>query len=615
MATPPRGQLRLLTCGSVDDGKSTLIGRLLHECGAIADDTRDTLARDSRRLGTTGDAPDFALLLDGLEAEREQGITIDVAYRHFATARRSFIVADCPGHAQHTRNMATGASNAELAVILVDARRGVLAQTRLHAAICALLGIRDMVLAVNKIDLVMFDQDVFERIAADFRTFAAGLALRSLAAIPVAARSGDNLATRSPHLAWYAGPTLLGYLETVEVAEDAAAPFRLPVQWVNRPNPDFRGLSGTVAGGAVGLGDGVVIAGTAMASTVARILGPDGDVERAAVGEAVTVCLADDLDVARGDMLSAPADRPAFADQFAAHVLWMDAAALLPGRQYALRMGTAWTTASVTAIRHRMDVTTREQQAARALALNEIGFCHLATARPLAFDAYAANRRTGAFILVDRTTNQTVGCGMVAYPLHRAGNVHREAYPVDQAARAAALGQRPMVLWFTGLSGAGKSTIAKLVEQALHGAGRHTYSLDGDNLRHGLNRDLGFTAQDRVENIRRVAEVARLMADAGLIVLCSFISPFRAERQMVRDMLPEGAFVEIFVDTPLAVCAARDAKGLYAGALRGEIPNFTGISSPYEPPEAADLVLDGAGGAPEVLAARVVEVVERYQKK
>jgi len=611
---PSHGLLRLLTCGSVDDGKSTLIGRLLYDSQMIADDTLAAITRDSRKHGTVGEEVDLALLVDGLEAERQQGITIDVAYRFFTTAQRSFIVADCPGHEQYTRNMATGASNSELAIILVDARKGLLTQTRRHSYICSLLGIRHVVLAINKIDLVDFDQAVFARIAAEYRAFAAGFGFRSLAAIPLSGRFGDNVTARSPRTPWYDEPTLMEHLEAVDVAEDVAGvPFRFPVQWVNRPNLDFRGFSGTIASGAVAVGDAVVVAGSGVTSTVSRLLGPDGDIERAGAGEAVTICLADEVDVARGDMLAPPAARPVVADQFAAHLLWMDEEAMLPGRQYMLRMGHAWTSASITTIKHRVDVTSLEHQAATKLGLNEIGFCNLTTARKLAFDPYAANRLTGAFILVDRYNNRTVGCAMIDFALRRAGNVHQEAYLVDRAARAAALGQRPMVLWFTGLSGSGKSTVAKLVEQALHRAGRHTYSLDGDNLRHGLNRDLGFTAQDRVENIRRVGEVARLMVDAGLIVLASFISPFRAERAMVRDLLGAGEFVEIFVDTPLEVCAARDAKGLYARALRGEIPNFTGVSSPYEAPEAPDLLLDGAGGAPDALAREVVAVVERFQ--
>ncbi|NKC31474.1 sulfate adenylyltransferase subunit CysN [Falsiroseomonas selenitidurans] len=607
--TPARGLLRLLTCGSVDDGKSTLIGRLLYDSQMIMEDTLASITRDSRKHGTVGEEVDLALLVDGLEAERQQGITIDVAYRFFTTPRRSFIVADCPGHEQYTRNMATGASNSELAIILVDARKGLLTQTRRHSYICSLLGIRHVVLAVNKIDLVNFDRQVFDRIVGEYATFAANFGFRTLVPIPTSGRFGDNVTTRSGNTPWYRGETLLAHLESVGVAEERAGPFRFPVQWVNRPNQDFRGFSGSVAGGGVSLGERVVVASSGIETQVARILGPSGEQQRAEAGEAVTICLADEVDVARGDVLVPTHSRPAVADQLAAHLLWMDEEPMLPGRQYLMRLGNSWTSASVTAIKHRVDVATLEHGSATRLTLNEIGFCNFALAQRLPFDPYADNRLTGAFILVDRFTNRTAGCGMIAFPLRRATNVHQERFLVDRAARAAALGQRPMVLWFTGLSGSGKSTVSKLVEQALHRMGRHTYSLDGDNLRHGLNRDLGFTDQDRVENIRRVGEVAKLFVDAGLIVLCSFISPFRAERDMVREMLGEGDFVEIFVDTPIEECIRRDAKGLYARAMRGEIANFTGVSSPYEPPERAELVLDGGREAPEAQAQKVLDVI------
>lgn len=607
-----RGLLRVLTCGSVDDGKSTLIGRLLYDSQMIMEDTLATITKDSRKHGTVGEEVDLALLVDGLEAERQQGITIDVAYRFFTTPRRSFIVADCPGHEQYTRNMATGASNSELAIILVDARKGLLTQTRRHSYICSLLGIRHVVLAVNKIDLVNFDQPVFDRIVGEYASFAANLGFRTMIPIPTSGRFGDNVTEHSGNTPWYRGETLLEHLEGVSVEADTAnIPMRFPVQWVNRPNQDFRGFSGTVASGAVAVGESVVVAASGVTSHVARILGPDGEQERAAAGEAVTICLADEVDVARGDVLAPVSGRPAVADQFAAHLLWMDEEPMLPGRQYVMRIGQLWTGASVTAIKHRVDVASLDEQAATKLALNEIGFCNLATQARVPMDAYAENRLTGGFILVDRYTNRTAGAGMIAFPLRRATNVHQERFLVDKAARAASLAQRPMVLWFTGLSGSGKSTVAKLVEQSLHRAGRHTYSLDGDNLRHGLNRDLGFTDQDRVENIRRVGEVAKLMVDAGLIVLCSFISPFRAERQMVRETLGEGEFLEIFVDTPIEECIRRDAKGLYARAMRGEIANFTGVSSPYEAPAAAELVLDGASAAPEALARLVLDLVER----
>ncbi|MDP3418669.1 sulfate adenylyltransferase subunit CysN [Falsiroseomonas sp.] len=602
-----RGLLRFLTCGSVDDGKSTLIGRLLFDSRLIMEDTLAAITKDSRKHGTVGEEVDLALLVDGLEAERQQGITIDVAYRFFATPRRSFIVADTPGHEQYTRNMATGASNSDLAIILCDARRGVLTQTRRHAYICSLLGIRHVVLAVNKIDLVGFDQAVFDRITGDFSRFAAGLGFHSMMPIPVSARFGDNVSSPSGNTPWYRGPTLVAHLEQVEPeAEAASRPFRFPVQWVNRPNQDFRGFSGTVASGRVATGDAVVVAASGKASTVARILGPDGDQTAAVAGDAVTLCLADEVDVARGDVLAPPADRPAVTDQFAAHILWMDEEPLLPGRQYLMRAGNLWTPVSVTSIRHRVDVNTLEHQAARRLDLNEIGFCNLSAAQRVPLDPYAENRQTGAFVLVDRFSNRTAGAGMVAFSLRRATNIHTEEFLVDKAARAALDHQKPLAIWFTGLSGSGKSTIAKLLEQSLHAEGRHTYTLDGDNLRHGLNRDLGFTDADRVENIRRVGEVAKLFVDAGLIVLCSFISPFRAERQMVREMMGEGEFIEVFVDTPIEDCIRRDPKGLYARAIAGTIRNFTGISSPYEAPETPELRIETQGQTPEEAAARVL---------
>jgi bifunctional enzyme CysN/CysC len=600
--------LRFLTCGSVDDGKSTLIGRLLYDSQLIFEDTLAAITKDSRKHGTTGEDVDLALLVDGLEAERQQGITIDVAYRFFATPRRSFIVADTPGHEQYTRNMATGASGASLAVILIDARKGVLTQTRRHSYICSLLGIRDVVVAVNKIDLVKFDEDTFDRIVGDYVAFASGLGFRSLMPIPMSARFGDNVTARSGNMPWYHGPTLLEHLEGVDVSQDLAAkPFRFPVQWVNRPDLDFRGFAGTIASGTVAPGDQVVVAASGKATRVARIVTADGDLDRAEAGQAVTLTLADEVDIARGDVLARPAERPAVADQFAAHLLWMDEEAMLPGRSYLMRIGNIWTPCSVTSIRHRVDVNTLEEHAARRLALNEIGFCNFSAGQPVPFDAYAENRATGAFILVDRFTNRTAGAGMIAYPLRRASNIHQEHFTVDKSARASLMGNSPIVLWFTGLSGSGKSTIANIVEQALHRAGRPTYSLDGDNVRHGLCRDLGFTAEDRVENIRRVGEVAKLFTDAGMIVLCSFISPFRAERRMVRDLLPQGEFIEVFVDTPIEACIERDPKGLYAKAQAGQIKNFTGIDSPYEPPEAPELHIRTAGRDAEDCAAEVLD--------
>jgi bifunctional enzyme CysN/CysC len=607
-----RGLLRFLTCGSVDDGKSTLIGRLLFESRQIMEDTLATIEKDSRKHGTLGEEVDLALLVDGLEAERQQGITIDVAYRFFATPQRSFIVADTPGHEQYTRNMATGASNSDLAIILCDARKGVLTQTRRHTFICSLLGIRHVVLAVNKMDLANWDEATFDRIVGDWATFAASLGFHTLTPIPVSARFGDNVTERSGNAPWYRGPTLLHHLETVDVEHEAAGkPFRFPVQWVNRPNLDFRGFAGTVASGRIAVGDGVVVASSGRQSRVARILGPDADQQAAGAGEAVTICLTDEVDIARGDVLAPLADRPEVADQLAATILWMDEEAMLPGRQYLARFGTTWTQASVTAIKHRVDVNTLEHQAAKRLQLNEIAVCNLSLAARVPLDAYADNRATGAFILVDRFTNRTAAAGMVQFALRRATNIHTERFLVDKAARAALDHQKPLVLWFTGLSGSGKSTIAKLVEQALHAEGRHTYTLDGDNLRHGLNRDLGFTDQDRVENIRRVGEVAKLFVDAGLIVLCSFISPFRAERRMVRELMEPGEFVEVFLDTPIEECIRRDPKGLYAKAISGSIRNFTGVSSPYEAPEAPEIRLDTVGRTPEQAAEIVLTHVRR----
>ena len=603
--------LRLLTCGSVDDGKSTLIGRLLFEQQLIFDDHLSALRRDLRKHGTTGEDIDFALLVDGLEAEREQGITIDVAYRYFATPARSFVVADTPGHEQYTRNMATGASNADLAVILVDARKGLLTQTFRHSYIVSLLGIRHVVLAVNKIDLIDFDETAFRTIVARFREFAAPLGFRSIAPIPISARFGDNVSTRSQRTPWFEGPHLLRHLEAVEVEEDRrAAPFRLPVQWVNRPHLDFRGFAGSIASGRVRPGDEIVVASSGRLSRVARVIAADGDVEEAGAGDAVTVTLADEVDAARGDVLAHPDARPEVADQFAAHLIWMSEEPLLPGRSYLLKSGARTTPATVTELRHRIDVNTLEKLAGKTLSFNEVGFCNLATTMPIAFDPYAENRETGGFILIDRATNETAAAGLIAHGLRRATNVHRQDLSVSREARARIKHQRPAILWFTGLSGAGKSVIANLVETRLHTRGAHTTLLDGDNMRHGLNKDLGFTAVDRVENIRRVGEVARLMTDAGLIVLCSFISPFRAERALVRELAAPGEFLEIFVDAPLATVIARDPKGLYKRALAGEIKNFTGVDQPYETPEQPDMTLASALEPPEALAARVIGELE-----
>ncbi len=603
-----KGLLRFLTCGSVDDGKSTLIGRLLYDSKLILEDQMAALSRDSDRYGTTGADLDLALLVDGLEAERQQGITIDVAYRFFTTDRRGFIVADTPGHEQYTRNMATGASNADLAVILIDARKGVLTQTRRHSYICSLLGVRHVVLAVNKIDLVDFDQGVFDQIVAAYRAFAQDLNFLEITAIPMSARHGDNVTIRSTRTPWYSGPTLIEHLETVDVESDTAEkPFRFPVQWVNRPDLDFRGFSGTVASGRVRPGDPVTVAASGRQTKVARIVTFDGDLPEAKAGDAVTLTLADEVDIARGDLLSAPTARPEVADQFAAHLIWMGDEPLLPGRPYLMRIGTRYVPVRVTALKHKLDVDTREQLAARTLTLNEIGVCNLSTTSPIAFDAYADNRETGAFILIDRYSNATVGAGMIDFGLRRAANIHRQDVLVGRADHERLNGHKPAVLWFTGLSGSGKSTIANLVERELYERGIRTFLLDGDNVRHGLNRDLGFSDAERVENIRRVGEVAKLFVEAGTIVLCSFISPFRAERRMVRELFAEGEFIEIFVDTPLEDCIARDPKGLYVKAQAGQIANFTGVSSPYEAPENAELVIPTHGEDPAEGARAIIE--------
>ncbi|SSC66827.1 sulfate adenylyltransferase subunit CysN [Ciceribacter selenitireducens] len=602
--------LRFITCGSVDDGKSTLIGRLLYDAKLILDDQVATLESDSRRHGTAGEDIDFALLVDGLEAEREQGITIDVAYRSFTTERRRFIVADTPGHEEYTRNMATGASTADLAVVLVDARKGILQQTRRHSYIASLIGIRHILLAVNKIDLVGYDRAVFDRHVADFMAFARDLGFSTIQPIPLSARHGDNVTRRSDKTGWYAGPSLIEHLETVPVEEVALdRPFRLPVQYVIRPNLDFRGFAGQVASGSVAVGDTVVVAKSGQSSKVREIVTHDGPLDRAVEGQAVTLVLEDQLDVSRGNMLVAPAGRPSVADQFQAHVIWFDHQPLLPGRSYILRTETDSVEATVTALKYSVDITSFSHIAAKALQMNEVGVCNVSTRAPIAFDPYGENRSTGNFILIDRTTNRTAGAGMIDYALRRADNIHWQAVEVDRAARAALMGHRPAVIWLTGLSGSGKSTVANRLESLLHSLGYHTYLLDGDNIRHGLNRDLGFTDEDRVENIRRVAEVARLMADAGLIVIVSFISPFRSERQLAREMMAKGEFFEVFIDTPIEECARRDPKGLYRKAMSGEIKNFTGISSPYEPPENPELHLRTLGTDPNDLAMRIEEML------
>ena len=602
--------LRFITCGSVDDGKSTLIGRLLHDCQQLFDDQLAALERDSRRHGTQGENIDFALLVDGLAAEREQGITIDVAYRYFSTTQRKFIVADCPGHEQYTRNMATGASTADLAIVLVDARKGLLTQTRRHSYIVALLGVRQVVLAVNKMDLVGYDQGVFDAIEADYRDLATKLGIERVSCVPISARDGDWVTRASDAMDWYRGLTLLQLLEQAELdhADDLGA-MRLPVQWVNRPDSSFRGYSGTLAAGVAEPGMEVVVLPSGRRTRIARVIGTGGDLPQAQRGQAVTLTLADEIDISRGDVLADARHPPEVADQFAAHILWMSDDALLPGRQYWLKHGTRTVSAQVSDIKHKVDVNSQEHLAARRLQLNEVGYCNLTLAAPLAYERYIDNRALGAFILIDRQTHATVACGTLSFALRRASNIHWHTLAVDRHARARIKGQTPRCLWFTGLSGSGKSTIANLVDRRLHAQGFHTYLLDGDNVRHGLNKDLGFTPEDRVENIRRVAEVAKLMTDAGLIVLVSFISPYRSEREMARALFPQGEFVEIFVDTPLEVCEQRDPKGLYARARAGKLPNFTGIDAPYEAPEAPEIRLANSGADVEALAQQVIDSV------
>jgi len=599
--------LRFLTCGSVDDGKSTLIGRLLYDCQLIHEDTLESLSVESSNFGTTGGDLDLSLLVDGLQAEREQGITIDVAYRYFSTPRRKFIVADTPGHEQYTRNMATGASRCDVAIILVDARKGVVTQTRRHTCIAHLLGIDHVIVAINKMDLVAFDPSRYAEIEMDFRAFAGELGLTRITAIPLSALSGDNVSTRSANTPWYDGPTLLEKLETIDVASAAASgPLRMPVQWVCRPDLDFRGYAGTLVSGTVRPGDKVVALPSARSSTVSRIVTADGDLDEATAGDAVMLTLADEIDISRGDVICLTNDRAEVADQFAADIVWMSERPLLKGRPYILRCGQQSTVCQISELKHKLNVENLDHIATRQLELNDIGLCNLTVSKPIVFDNYQDNRETGGFILVDRVTNETVGAGMIRFSLRRAHNVHWQAVDIHKEARSTLKHQKACCLWFTGLSGSGKSTIANLLEKRLYTQGRHTYLLDGDNVRHGLNRDLGFTDADRVENIRRVTEVARLMVDAGLITIVSFISPFRAERRFARERFDAAEFLELFVDTPLEICESRDAKGLYAKARAGDIKNFTGISSPYEAPDAAEMVLPGGAKAPEDLVDDIV---------
>ncbi|AXE63375.1 adenylyl-sulfate kinase [Hyphomonas sp. CACIAM 19H1] len=605
--------LRFITCGSVDDGKSTLIGRLLYDSKMIFEDQLAALENDSKKVGTQGDSIDFALLVDGLAAEREQGITIDVAYRFFATQKRKFIVADTPGHEQYTRNMATGASTADAAILMIDARKGVLTQTRRHSFIASLLGIRHLVLAVNKMDLIGFNQAIFDDIVADYMAFAEGLPGKvSIQPIPLSALAGTNMTERSPETPWYDGPSLIEYLESVEIEDERAArPFRLPVQWVSRPNLDFRGFAGQIASGSVKPGDKVRSLPSGRETTITRIVTADGDLAEAVSGQSVTLTFADEIDTSRGDMIVS-ADQPAeVSDQFQVHLLWMNEQPLLPGRRYILKTGAKTVTATVNAPKHGIDVNTLTETSARTAELNQIVVATLSLDQPIPFDPYRDNRETGGFILIDRQSNDTVALGLIDFALRRASNIHWQALDISRDALAEQKGQRPAVLWFTGLSGSGKSTIANALQKRLFAYGRHTFILDGDNVRHGLNRDLGFTDADRVENIRRVANVARLMSDAGLITLVSFISPFRAERQLARSLMPEGEFIEIHVDTPLEVAETRDVKGLYKKARAGEIRNFTGIDSPYEPPLNPEIRISTADRTADQAAEEIFAYLDK----
>ncbi len=603
--------LRFITCGSVDDGKSTLIGRLLYDSRQIFEDQLAALEADSKRFGTQGEHIDFALLVDGLAAEREQGITIDVAYRFFSTDRRKFIVADTPGHEQYTRNMVTGASTADLAVILIDARKGVLTQTRRHSYLAHLLGIRNLVLAVNKMDLVGYDRSIYDAIVAEYRVFANSIGIDLFVPIPVSGLAGDNITTRSSATPWYSGPTLMAHLETVEIDIDAAQrrPFRMPVQWVNRPNADFRGFCGLICNGRVRPGDPVRVLPSGRISTVARIVTQGGDLDAAAAGQSVTITLADDVDCSRGDVLSIADDPPEVADQFEAAIIWMADEELLPGRPYWLKLGTQTASATIHAPKYQINVNTMERLAAKTLGLNAIGVANFSTDKPLVFEPYDKSRDLGGFILIDKISNSTVAAGLLHFALRRSQNVHWQALDIDRDAHARLKHQQPRLLWFTGLSGAGKSSIANLVQKKLYALGKHSFLLDGDNIRHGLNKDLGFTDADRVENIRRIGEVARLMTDAGLIVLTAFISPFRAERRMVRDMSPPGEFIEIYVETPIEIAEQRDVKGLYKKARAGELKHFTGIDSPYEAPEHPEIRVNTVKTTAEQAADAIVAYV------
>lgn len=603
--------LRFITCGSVDDGKSTLIGRLLFESKVLFEDQLNTIKADSKKHGTQGDELDLALLVDGLAAEREQGITIDVAYRFFSTDKRKFIVADTPGHEQYTRNMITGASTADAAILIVDARKGILTQTRRHSYLMALIGIRNVVVAINKMDLVDYSEDVYQNIIADYQNFAAKIGINNITFIPLSALKGDNITTKSENMLWYQGALLMQYLENVELDTERLqkTPFRLPVQWVNRPNLNFRGFAGTISSGVIHIGDVIRVLPSGITSQVKRIILGSHDLEQAVAGQSITLTLTDEIDISRGDVISMQSSPPEVADQFQANLVWLHEEALLPGRRYLIKIGTNTVSAQVSDIKHQININTLELLPAKTLGLNAIGVCNLTLDRAIAFDAYADNQDTGGFILIDRLTNNTVGAGMLNFALRRSQNIHMQHLDINKTARAEAKNQQPCVLWFTGLSGAGKSTIANWVEKKLYARGQHTYLLDGDNVRHGLNRDLGFTDADRVENIRRVSEVSKLMVDAGLIVLSAFISPFRAERKMARDLMAEGEFIEIFIDTPLEIAEQRDVKGLYKKARAGELKNFTGIDSAYEAPEAPEIHIKTADIDAEAAAEIIINTL------